>query len=49
MCAALADCDSSLKALHTALEYLDALCESVDDANKTSLQRDSYQRWTEES
>ncbi len=34
MCAT--DNESSLKALHTALVHLDALCESVDDAYKTS-------------
>ncbi|KAF5379170.1 hypothetical protein D9615_005970 [Tricholomella constricta] len=40
---------SSLTALMDALSALDDLCESVDDAYKTSLKHDAYERWEERS
>jgi len=43
------DQESSLVALHTALENLDALCETIGDEYTTSLKDDSYEKWREES
>lgn len=40
---------SSLTALLTALNDLDSLCETVEDAYNTSLQKDKYERWEEKS
>ncbi|KAI0935121.1 hypothetical protein AcV7_004015 [Taiwanofungus camphoratus] len=40
---------SSLTALLTALSDLDNLCVTIEDAYKTSLERDSYERWDEKS
>ncbi|OBZ67489.1 DNA-directed RNA polymerases I and III subunit RPAC2 [Grifola frondosa] len=40
---------SSLTALLTALNDLDNLCETIEDAYKTSLRLDRYERWDEKS
>jgi hypothetical protein len=40
---------SSLEALLSALENLDNLFESIDDAFNISLQHDDYERWEEKS
>jgi len=40
---------SSLTALITALNDLDSLCETVEDAYTTSLTKDKYERWEEKS
>ncbi|KAF8068958.1 DNA-directed RNA polymerase [Lyophyllum atratum] len=40
---------SSLTALVDALSALDNLCESVEEAYKTSLTGDTYERWEERS
>ncbi|KAG5646351.1 hypothetical protein DXG03_003674 [Asterophora parasitica] len=40
---------SSLTALIDALSALDTLCETVDEAYKTSLKEDAYERWVERS
>ncbi|GLB42287.1 putative RBP11-like subunits of RNA polymerase [Lyophyllum shimeji] len=40
---------SSLTALIDALSALDDLCESVEEAYKTSLTSDAYERWDEKS
>ncbi|KIP06355.1 hypothetical protein PHLGIDRAFT_107101 [Phlebiopsis gigantea 11061_1 CR5-6] len=40
---------SSLDALLQALENLDNLCATVEDAYNTSLSSDAYERWSERS
>ncbi|SJK98507.1 uncharacterized protein ARMOST_01775 [Armillaria ostoyae] len=40
---------SSLTALLTALDDLDALCSTIDTAYRSSLQTDTYERWEEKS
>ncbi|KAH7913296.1 DNA-directed RNA polymerase [Hygrophoropsis aurantiaca] len=40
---------SSLTALLDALGNLDSLCETVDDAYRTSLASGDYERWAEKS
>lgn len=40
---------SSLTALLTALSDLDDLCVTIDEAYKTSFQKDDFERWDEKS
>ncbi|KAK0495955.1 RBP11-like subunits of RNA polymerase [Armillaria luteobubalina] len=40
---------SSLTALLTALDDLDALCSTIDTTYRSSLQADTYERWEEKS
>ncbi|KAK0480635.1 RBP11-like subunits of RNA polymerase [Armillaria novae-zelandiae] len=40
---------SSLTALLTALDDLDALCSTIDTAYRSSIQTDTYERWEEKS
>ena len=47
--ALLADNLSSLTALLQALDDLDDLCTTVEDAYKESLAHDTYEKWDEKS
>ena len=40
---------SALQALITALNDLDALCETIEDAYDASLKNDNIERWDEKS
>lgn len=40
---------SSLQALIKALEDLDNLCDTINEAYTESLQSDEYERWDEKS
>jgi hypothetical protein len=42
-----ADNLSSLDALLEALDNLDNLCETIENAYQNSLAKDSYERWDE--
>jgi hypothetical protein len=44
-----ADNLSALQALITALNDLDSLCETIEDAYDTSLKNDQIERWDEKS
>jgi hypothetical protein len=44
-----ADNLSALQALISALNDLDTLCETIEDAYDTSLENDNIERWDEKS